>query len=118
MGGGTALALCAGQSRPVPRCAGEGTFPSSARSWLPSPAQLNASTHSWLSDRVPSGWRAAGWHLSATRLALLLRERGYLPDLSVPSTLTNAMSACLALQSGQGQQGPASGVFACRARAS
>lgn len=59
----------------------------------PRALQLNASTHSCLSGHVPSGCG-----LAPLRLASLLRERGDLPDLSMPSALAKATSACPVLQ--------------------
>lgn len=80
----------------------------------PRALQLNASTHSCLSGHVPSGCG-----LAPLRLASLLRERGDLPDLSMPSALAKATSACPVLLAllAQGQRGAAPGGFACRARA-
>lgn len=80
----------------------------------PPALQLNASTHSCLSGHVPSGCG-----LAPLRLASLLRERGDLPDLSMPSALAKATSACQVLLAllAQGQRGAAPGGFACRARA-
>lgn len=102
-----------GRSRPAPRSAGEGTFPSSARSWrLPSPVQPNAWTPSWLSDRVPSSRRPGGLAPLPARLVLLFSgERRYLPHLSVPSRLTNAVSTCLTLQSAQDSKDPLWGIL-------
>lgn len=51
--------------------------------------QLNASTHCCLSDHVP-----LGCGLAPLCPALLLGERGDLPDLSVPSTLAKATAWC------------------------
>lgn len=51
--------------------------------------QLNASTHCWLSDHVPSGCGLAHLHLAS-----LLRQMGDLHDLSVPSMLAKATAWC------------------------
>lgn len=114
--------LCVGQSLPVPHSSSRhgsmehmGALPQSLTEHTllaPLTLQLNASTHCWLSDHISSGCG-----LATLCVASLLRDRGELPDLSMPSALAKVPAWCCRLVSSRDSRDLLQGALHAEPRA-